>query len=154
MASGGLTETRRAVQALRTDMLPLDSELAAATSEFAEQHHAKVRYQSSGTPLPLSPEVTVALLRIAQESLVNAAKHAPGAETSVDLEYRSDGVRLTVSNPLRSGPAQTLHTLDAGLGLTGMRERLLLLRGSLDAGQRDGRWVVAAAIPLTEETDR
>jgi signal transduction histidine kinase len=154
MASGGLTETRRAVQALRTDMLPLDSELAAATSEFAEQHHAKVRYQSSGTPLPLSPEVTVALLRIAQESLVNAAKHAPGAETSVDLEYRSDGVRLTVSNPLRPGAPQPLHTLDAGLGLTGMRERLLLLRGSLDAGQRDGRWVVAAAIPLTEETDR
>ena len=154
MASGGLTETRRAVQALRTDMLPLDSELAATTSEFAEQHHAKVRYQSSGTPLPLSPEVTVALLRIAQESLVNAAKHAPGAETSVDLEYRSDGVRLTVSNPLRPGAPQPLHTLDAGLGLTGMRERLLLLRGSLDAGQRDGRWVVAAAIPLTEETDR
>jgi len=155
MASGGLTETRRAVHALRTDTLPLHDELASATAELAERHHIRVHYQTSGTPLPLPPEATVALLRIAQEALVNAVKHAPGAEIAVDLNYREDGAALTVTNPLTPGGpgatgsgADALRTLDSGYGLTGMRERLLLLRGSLEAGQRDGQWVVAAELPL------
>jgi hypothetical protein len=73
----------------------------------------------------------------------------------VDLNYREDGVRLTVTNPLKGdgtgatdGGADALHTLDGGYGLAGMRERLLLLRGSLEAGPRDGQWVVAAELPL------
>jgi signal transduction histidine kinase len=161
MASGGLTETRRAVHALRTDTLPLHDELARAIAELDERHHVDVRYQTTGTPLPVPPEATVALLRIAQESLVNAMKHAPGAVITADLDYREDGVRLTVTNqltgerprPAGSSPAgngtDELRTLDAGYGLTGMRERLLLLRGSLEAGPRDGQWVVVADLPLT-----
>jgi signal transduction histidine kinase len=153
MATGGLAETRRAVHALRTDTLPLHEELARATAETAGRHHIRVRCQTSGTPRPLPPEATVALLRIAQESLVNAVKHAPGADIAVDLDYREDGMRLTVTNPLTGdGPGTAgdgLRTADAGYGLTGMRERLLLLGGSLDAGQRDGQWVVEADLPLT-----
>jgi len=156
MASGGLTETRRAVQALRTDTLPLHDELAKATDEIAGRHHVRVAYQASGTPVPLPPEATVELLRIAQEALVNAVKHAPGADIAVDLCFREDGVRLTIANPLAGqGPGAAgggpgaLRTADAGYGLTGMRERLLLLRGTLEAGQRDGQWVVVADFPLT-----
>ncbi len=161
MASGGLTETRLAVQALRTDTLPLHDELARATDELAGRHQVHVAYQASGTPVPLPPEATVALLRIAQEALVNAVKHAPGAAIAVDLGYREDGVRLTVTNPLPGGgpgaaglrPAGdgigALRTADTGYGLTGMRERLLLLRGTLEAGPRDGQWVVIADFPLT-----
>jgi signal transduction histidine kinase len=151
MASGGLAETRRAVHALRTDTLPLHDELARATAEHAAQHHVQVHYQTSGTPRQLPPEATVALLRIAQESLVNAVKHAPGADIAVSLDYRDDSVRLTVANPLTAaGPhADGLRTLDSGYGLTGMRERLLLLRGTLEAGQHDGQWVVTADLPLT-----
>jgi signal transduction histidine kinase len=156
MASGGLTETRRAVQALRTDTLPLHEELARAADEVAGRHHVHVAYQAAGTPVPLPPEATVALLRIAQEALVNAVKHAPGAGIAVDLDYRGDGVRLTVTNALAgNGPGAAvagpgaLRTADAGYGLTGMRERLLLLRGTLEAGQRDGQWVVVADLPRT-----
>jgi signal transduction histidine kinase len=153
MATGGLTETRRAVQALRTDTLPLREELARATDELAARHHVRVAYQATGAPVPLPPEATVALLRIGQEALVNAVKHAPGADITVDLDYREDGVRLTVTNPLAgdgpgAGGPGALHTADAGYGLTGMRERLLLLRGTLEAGRRDGRWVVVADLPL------
>jgi signal transduction histidine kinase len=156
MASEGLKETRLAVHALRTDTRPLHDELARATAELAGRHHVRVHYQTSGTPLPLPPEATVALLRTAQESLVNAVKHAPGADIAVDLDYRENGLRLTVANPVPGdGPAAAgtgagaLRTLDAGYGLTGMRERLLLLRGSLEAGQQDGQWVVTADLPLT-----
>ncbi len=154
MASEGLTETRRAVHALRTDALPLPDQLARATAEAVRQHHVPVDFQSAGTPVPLPPEATVALLRVAQESLVNAVKHGSGSGITVNLSYRSDGVRLTVANPLpdqgaaATAGAPALRTLDSGYGLTGMRERLLLLRGSLDAGLRDGQWVVTAELPL------
>jgi len=160
MASGGLTETRRAVHALRSGTLALPDELARATAEHAERHHVRVQYQAAGTPVPLPPDATVALLRVAQESLVNAVKHAPGAGITVDLGYQEDGVRLTVANPLApsghssagnnaaGNNADGLRTLDAGYGLTGMRERLLLLRGSLEAGPRGGQWIVTAEVPL------
>jgi signal transduction histidine kinase len=171
MASGGLTETRRAVHALRTDTLPLHDELTRAAAELAERHDIGVQYRTAGAPLPLPPEAIVALLRTAQESLVNAVKHAPGADIAVDLDYRDEGVRLTVTNPLPQEAtvaagrgADALHTLDSGYGLAGMRERLLLLRGSLEAGQRGGQWVVRAELPLpsgpltpalvTEEAER
>ena len=158
MASEGLTETRRAVHALRTDALPLDDQLARATAEAAGQHHVPVDFQSTGTPVPLPPEVTVALLRVAQESLVNAVKHGAGGEITVSLSYQGNGVRLTVANPLPEAGAtaapgaQALRTLDAGYGLTGMRERLLLLRGSLQARPRDGQWVVTAELPLPADS--
>jgi signal transduction histidine kinase len=155
MASGGLTETRRAVHALRDDALPLHDELARAAAEVAELHHVTVGLQTSGTPAPLPPEATVALLRVAQESLVNAVKHAPGADIAVSLSYLTNGAALSIANPLppdRPGTAragvETLATLDSGYGLTGMRERLLLLRGSLEAGPRGGQWVVTAELPL------
>jgi signal transduction histidine kinase len=152
MASSGLTETRRAVHALRTDTLPLPDELARAAAETAGRHHVRVRCQTTGEPLPLPPEAVVALLRVAQESLVNAVKHAPGADIEVDLGYQEDSVRLTVANPAAGdGPRADgggLRTADAGYGLTGMRERLLLLRGTLEAGWRDGQWVVEADLPL------
>jgi signal transduction histidine kinase len=110
------------------------------------------------------PEAADALLRVTQESLVNAAKHAPGADIAVTLDYPEDVVRLTVTNPLTrdaasvvdggvtgveaSGGTGAMRTLDGGYGITGMRERVLLLRGTLDAGQRDGQWTVTAELPL------
>jgi signal transduction histidine kinase len=100
----------------------------------------------------LPPDATLALLRIAQESLVNAVKHAPGQPVTVRLDYTDTEVRLTVRNDvggLDDGPAP-VSTLDAGYGLTGMRERLRLLNGTLEAGRRDGQWVVTAALPRPE----
>jgi signal transduction histidine kinase len=78
MAGEGLTETRRAVHALRSDTLPLAEELAKATSTYGERYHVSVSLDSEGTPRPVPAEATVALLRVAQESLVNAAKPGCG----------------------------------------------------------------------------
>lgn len=162
MASEGLTETRRAVHALRTDTLALHEEIARTAAEHAERHGIAVHCETSGEPLALPPEATVALLRIAQESLINAVKHAPGTDVETRVDYRPHGVRVTVVNevpaegvvpvvpvvPAAAAAAPGLQTLDAGYGLTGMHERLRLLRGSLDAGVRDGRWVVRAELPV------
>jgi signal transduction histidine kinase len=161
MATDGLVETRRAVHALRTDTLPLHEELARVTAEHAERRHVLVHCDIEGEPRPVPPDATVALLRTAQESLVNAAKHAPAADVEVHLTYTPHAVRLSIANDLppvndtdkNKDPeppqtAPTLHTIDGGYGLTGMRERLKLLRGTLEAGPVNNRWLVAADLPL------
>ena len=151
MAAEGLVETRRAVQALRTDTLPLDEELALVTDTHAQRYHVPVSYDTGGVPVALPPDATLALLRIAQEALVNAAKHAAGQPVAVRLDYGDADVRLTVRNDLPTGagtrqPAD-VSTVNGGYGLTGMHERLRLLDGTLEAGRRDGQWIVTAQLP-------
>jgi signal transduction histidine kinase len=98
----------------------------------------------------VAPDATVALLRTAQEALVNAAKHAPGQRVAVQLDYGEHDVRLTVVNALAEGRAAPAGpgTVTGGYGLTGMQERLRLLKGTLVAGPRCGQWVVTAELPL------
>ena len=151
MAAEGLVETRRAVQALRTDTLPLDEELALITDTHAQRYHVPVSYDTGGVLAVLSPDATLTLLRIAQEALVNAAKHAAGQPVAVRLDYGDADVRLTVRNDLPPGadtrqPAD-VSTVNGGYGLTGMHERLRLLNGTLEAGRRDGQWIVTAELP-------
>ncbi len=85
-----------------------------------------------------------------QEALVNAAKHAPGEPVAVRLDYGPGDVRLTVVNHLnraQAGHARTPSS-EGGYGLTGMRERLRLLNGTLLVGPRDAEWAVTAELPL------
>jgi signal transduction histidine kinase len=96
----------------------------------------------------------VALLRVAQESLVNAAKHAAGHGVEVRLDYSDADVRLTVRNGVPTDTGQKngtgVSTVNGGYGLTGMRERLRLLNGTLQAGRRDNQWIVTAELPRTQ----
>ena len=148
MASDGLTETRRAVHALRTDTVELDEELTRMTATHEQLHSAAVALAVEGAPRPLPADQTLALVRTAQESLTNAAKHAPHRPVSLTLTYGDDDVTLTIANPLGTAEADGFATLDGGYGLTGMRERLLLLGGTLTAGPADGeRWTVTARVP-------
>lgn len=148
LASEGLVETRRAVHALRTDARPLDEELARVSDTYAHRYQVAVEFGTAGAPSPLPPDASLALLRVTQEALVNAAKHAAGQRVAVRLDYAERRVRLTVRNPLPDdAPVAPLRTVDSGYGLTGMRERLRLLDGTLDARRQDGEWIVVAELP-------
>jgi len=153
MAKDGLAETRRAVHALRADTTGLDEQLAALIDTHRSRHHAAVSFRIGGQPGPLPPEATVALIRIAQEALVNTAKHAPLQPVDIDLEYGEDGVQMIISNPLPSAGQDApdlgaaFGTVNGGYGLTGMRERLLLIRGTLTAASDGNRWIVTAQVP-------
>ncbi|WP_093785115.1 sensor histidine kinase [Actinacidiphila guanduensis] len=150
MASDGLAETRRAVHALRSDTPPLTEELTRMAAIHEQRHGGTVRLTVAGEPLPLPPDQALALVRTAQESLTNAAKHAPRRPVAVGLEYGEETVTLTLANPLADGappPGAAFATVDGGYGLTGMRERLLLLGGTLTAGASGGTWTVTASVP-------
>jgi signal transduction histidine kinase len=164
MAAEGLEEARRAVHALRTDTLPLDAEIARVSQTYAQRYDAAVSFETTGVPAPLPPDATIALLRIAQEALVNATKHAAGQRVAVRLEYGDAAVRLTVRNGLAPGSAaggeaamagaDGVGTVNGGYGLTGMRERLRLLNGTLEAGRRDREWVVTAELPRPPHAEK
>jgi len=157
MAADGLVETRRAVHALRAETLPLDQELARVSDSHAQRYHVAASFGTGGMPHQLPPEASIALLRVAQESLVNAAKHAAGQAIAVRLEYGDADVRLTVCNDLAPDSVAAIpagvDTVNGGYGLTGMRERLKLLNGTLEAGRRDSQWIVSAEVPRSQPED-
>jgi len=138
LARDGLTETRRAVGALRGDPLPLP-ELVAALAENAE-------LEVVGEPRSLAAETGLALYRSAQEALTNVRKHAPGAGVRIRLAYLSETVELTVTNDSPAAPAPA-NGLSAGYGLTGLRERAELAGGAFVAGPAGGGWQVDVKIP-------
>src|ERR1700733_14592365 len=105
MAADGLTETRRAVHALRVDTLPLGEELAALADTHRQRYHVPVALETSGVARALPPDAALALLRAAQEAMVNAAKHAPDQRIAVRLDYGDYDVRLSVVNGLNGDGA-------------------------------------------------
>jgi signal transduction histidine kinase len=143
LATSGLEETRRAVHALRDDAPPLPASLAALAAGAGENGQV-VALDVQGTPRPLGAG-EVALLRTAQEALVNAAKHAAGSPVEVDLVYGAADTTLTVTDEGgRTAPA--LRTVDGGFGLAGLRERLELAGGSFSAGPHGAGWRVVARV--------
>jgi signal transduction histidine kinase len=152
MAKDGLTETRRAVHALRVDTLPLDEELADVVDTHRQRYQVPVTFETSGTTRALPPDASLALLRTVQEALVNTAKHASGQQVAIRLDYGDSDVRLSVVNHLNGdAPPARPPGATGGYGLTGMRERLRLLNGTLLAGPRDDEWAVTAELPLAED---
>jgi signal transduction histidine kinase len=102
---------------------------------------------ANGEQLPASVGLTA--YRIVQESLSNAARHAPGARISVTVDESPPSVRITVTNePPATGQP---HADGTGHGLAGMRERVTLLGGQLRAGpEPDGGYAVRAVLPMND----
>ncbi len=145
LVSTGLDEARQAVRALRGEATPL----AAQLERLCELHQAEL--ELDGSWQELDADTTLALYRLAQEALTNAARHAPGARASVRIGFGPRAVTVQVSNT-RPAPAPdtptALHASGGGFGLQGMRERVEAAGGDLQAGPTsDGGWRVAARIP-------
>jgi signal transduction histidine kinase len=151
LSDDGLTDSRRAIHALRTDTPPLPDSLASLADGHEYGNRSGVDLAITGDIRPLPPDANVALLRTAQEALTNAAKHAPGALLVIRLEYNPNETTLTISNtvlrPDRTQPQPGAPGVNGGYGLAGMRERLLLIDGALTAGPTDGGWTVRARVP-------
>jgi signal transduction histidine kinase len=136
------TETMEGVRRFSRDLRPLYLEdlgfvpaLEMLAQEAGRQGGAPVGVRVEGTPRRLSPARELALYRIAQESLNNAARHAQARHVWLTLRYDDEGVTLSVADD-GAGFVMPEHpdTLTQGghLGLVGMRERALLAGGELN----------------------
>jgi signal transduction histidine kinase len=98
-----------------------------------------------GEPFELPPGIDVSAYRIVQEALTNALKHAGPARAQVIVRYTPEDLELEV---LDNG-AGTGNGGGSGHGLAGLRERVALYGGELEAGRRaDGGYAVHARLPL------
>jgi signal transduction histidine kinase len=153
VAREALTEMRRLLGVLREDQpadLAPQPELADLPSliDTARQAGLSVRLLAPPALERVPSGVGVCAYRIVQESLSNASQHAPGAAVTVSVDHVAGAVQLQVVN--EPGSLGTAGKPDGrGHGLTGMRERVALLGGSLSAGPSpDGGFVVSAVLPL------
>ena len=144
---------RRLLGVLRQDQAaglapqPQLSELSALV-DAARQSGVSVELSVPSALGQVPPGVALCAYRIVQEALSNASQHAPGAAVTVSVDHDARAVLLRVANG-PGGPARNEH--EPGHGLTGMRERVALLGGSLSAAAApDGGFVVSAVLPLIE----
>ena len=100
---------------------------------------------------PRSPAgVDLAAYRIVQEALTNASKHAAGARAQVVVRYQRHAVEVEIADDGRgAAPPRTRPRIGDGHGLIGIRERVALYGGTLDAGRRpSGGFRVHARLPI------
>ncbi|MEU4658033.1 sensor histidine kinase [Streptomyces sp. NPDC023723] len=112
-----------------------------------------VDFEVEGTPRPLPSGVELTAYRIVQEALTNTRKHGgPNAGASVRLVYFDDGLGLLVEDDGKGAPHEMYEEggLDGqGHGLIGMRERVGMVGGTLDAGPRPGGgFRISVLLPL------
>jgi signal transduction histidine kinase len=104
-----------------------------------------VELSVEGTPRALSPGVELAAFRVVQEALTNTLKHAGQATSTVVVRYGEQELDLEI---LDDGVAAGRNGV--GHGLIGMRERVALYDGAIEAGPRpEGGFAVRVRLPLT-----
>ncbi|MEV7124839.1 sensor histidine kinase [Streptomyces sp. NPDC093260] len=156
-----LAEMRRLLGVLRTgehqeggEYVPQpDVEQIEDLVEQCRESGLPVDFRIEGTPRPLPSGVELTAYRIVQEALTNTRKHGgPNAGASVRLVYFDDGLGLLVEDDGKGAPHELYE--DGGVdgqghGLIGMRERVGMVGGTLDAGPRPGGgFRISALLPL------
>jgi two-component sensor histidine kinase len=138
-----LSEARRAVTDLRSDELErheLASELPEIAAKMAASASAEAKVQVMGTPRRLSPVIEKNLLRIFQEAMANAVKHASARNIDIKLRYDPDSLMLSVQDDGSGFDTENIIPLGVGhYGLTGMRERAERIGGRLTLKSQRGQ---------------
>ena len=129
--------------------------IEAYVAEWQERYGVRVDIQTFGRDNLLPPDVAAVLYRLVQEGLTNVLKHASASKVSIVLEKKLEGLALVIEDDgigfdpetvcrLASGSGRT-----SGLGLSGMKERVALLGGSIaiEASQGKGS-TIFVQIPL------
>ncbi|HWD20558.1 MAG TPA: sensor histidine kinase [Verrucomicrobiae bacterium] len=143
MSRRSLAEARRSVWDLRSHLLE-NSNLVTAISEFAKSLAACSQCQivvaTTGEQRKLAPALENNFLRLAQEALTNALKHAQATRIAIQLDYRPQGVRLEVSDDGIGFDPLHCPSIEAGhFGLLDMQERVQRMGGRLSIESQPGR---------------
>lgn len=148
-ASGeAMRELRSALQVLRADE---PTGTPALLVERARAAGLAVDLTVTGDERPLPRAVDRAAYRIVQEALTNAARHAGPAKVTVLIDYGSGSEGQLAIDVDDDGAADPARPPTPGTGLTGMRERVTALGGTLGAAPRaEGGFSVRARLPLGE----
>jgi signal transduction histidine kinase len=156
-----MRELRRTVALLRSDdetgvepPLPSVAEIPALVDQ-ARAGGLAVELQTRGDLSSIPPGVGVAVYRITQEALANAARHAPRAQTSLGLELTNGRVAIVAET---TGPIITSSSSSERerprYGLIGMQERATALGGEFAAGPTPSGWRMSCQLPVGDRRSR
>lgn len=125
--------------------------LADLEGLFAQVRAAGVDLRVTEEMPPREPPASVqlAVFRILQEALTNALRHGDGGPVDVALTWQASHVALRVQNGRGAG----IDAPSGGHGLVGMRERAMLVGGTLEAAPDGSAFVVTASIPMPPATE-
>ena len=135
-AMGELLDLARQLRPTALDDHGLVAALSTHVREFDRRGQARATFWADPRLGDLSPDAQVVVYRVAQEALVNAARHSGASRIEVSLEPCDSRIRLQVSD---NGSGFAFAEEGKGLGLSGMRERALLVGGSLAVFSEAGR---------------
>jgi signal transduction histidine kinase len=131
---GCIGETRESIWAMRSHILE-KTDLLGALRSVAEQMSAglgcTIRAQAQGRPRRLAPMIENNLLRIGQEAVSNALKHAQARVIDLEISFEASRVRLVVRDDGR-GFDPAAQRADGHFGLQGMKERVEQMHGGLE----------------------
>lgn len=148
LARTGLIEARRSVIALRPQLLEegsLQSALHRLVAQMRTATNATLYYETKGTVYSLPTEVESNLLRIGQEALTNAIRHANADEIRVELVYDNAQCLLRVKDDGQGFGVGSIPSAD-GFGLIGMSERAERIGAQLAIGSQPGQGTEIIAI--------
>jgi signal transduction histidine kinase len=154
LARHSLSEARRSVQDLSPYALTqhaLHEALEKAVAEWGKRTGVDAEFTVTGAAEPLHDEIEASLLRIAQESLANTARHARASRVGITLSYMDGEVTLDVRDDGRGFAPDAVGpgTASGGFGLGGMRARAERLAGRVDVESEPGQGTaVSVRVPL------
>ncbi len=155
LVRNSMTEARRYVWDLRSQELQkkdLPAALRDTTKRLTAESNVEAVVEVAGPLRPLPIEVETNLLRIGQEAINNAVKHAHANRIDVALNFDTRSVRLSVRDNGRGFDANG-QIADGHFGLIGMRERAEQIGGELSIHSANERGTeIAIDVPLNEET--
>lgn len=140
LSSQAMDQLLRLARQLRPAILDDHGLLAALHSQvrdFGEQAGITAVFTTRGAPSRLSPEQQLVLYRVTQEGLSNIAQHAGARTVHVELAF-GNGTRLTITDDGRGFDFAERRARNGGLGLSGMRERALLVGAAFGVRSRPG----------------
>jgi signal transduction histidine kinase len=152
LARESLSEARRSVEALtpgQLDRAQLPDAIAEMAKRWGENAGVDLVLDTTGEPVPLMPELEVALFRVAQEALANVGKHAGATRVGLTLSYMGDVVVLDVRDDGRGfDPGAVQTSTDSGFGLAAMETRVRRVSGTVEVESAPGEGTaLSASVP-------
>jgi signal transduction histidine kinase len=155
LAQQTLIDARRAVWDLRAPSLEagdLPATLHNAAKDCVRGTELRLEFDFQGSARPVDPAIEEVMVRVLQEAVTNAVKHAAARTVRVRLSFKNRGVRLSVVDD-GSGFVldPDLRSYGGHWGLLGMRERATQIHGKLSVRSTPGQGTqVVLLVPYTQ----
>lgn len=140
-----LTQIRHVVKALKETEENFDSidSIVCLIKEFEKQTKIKIRFNIIGDESLLTPEITIVIYRIIQEGLTNAIRHGKANLIDVGLTFTKSQVALNIQD----NGVGCKHIIE-GSGLKGMKERVNIIKGTIEYPNCKQGFILKVRIPL------